>query len=236
MSIIRIQKRESPYVQIDKRPLERDDLSFKAKGLLAYLLSRPDDWTVRLTQLETVSTDGASSVRSAIKELREKGYCQVKLIREKDESGKYLLSGSEYIIYEMPIFPTPDSSDTQKIRLPEIPASGKSKTTNKEITNKDSTNKETNTNKYSLREKTDWFIDFWNKLYDTNVRFTENKQRQVAQRLKVFDANEIVQAMKNRSNDTWLENNGYMKDWNSFWRNNEKVERYLNKQTDNLPF
>ena len=93
-----------------------------------------------------------------------------------------------------------------------------------------------NTDTYSLREKTDWFIDFWNKLYETNVRFTENKQRQVGQRLKVFDANEIVQALKNRSNDTWLENNGYMKDWDSFWRNNEKVERYLNKQTDNLPF
>lgn len=93
-----------------------------------------------------------------------------------------------------------------------------------------------NTDNYSLRQKTIWFIDFWNGLYETQVRLTAKKEKQVANRLKVFSANEIVQSMKNRANDVWLENNGYMKDWDSFWRNDEKIERYLNKETERTPF
>lgn len=40
MSIVRINKRDNPYVQIDHRVLEDTRLSWKAKGLLAYLLSK----------------------------------------------------------------------------------------------------------------------------------------------------------------------------------------------------
>jgi hypothetical protein len=42
MSIIRCQKKRHPYAQIDKTPLLDTRLSWKARGILAYLLTKPD--------------------------------------------------------------------------------------------------------------------------------------------------------------------------------------------------
>ena len=39
--VIRVRKRPNNFVMIDKTFLEDDRLSFKAKGILAYLLSKP---------------------------------------------------------------------------------------------------------------------------------------------------------------------------------------------------
>jgi len=44
MSIFRIKKHTSPYVILDKTCLEEDALSWRAKGIHAYLISKPDDW------------------------------------------------------------------------------------------------------------------------------------------------------------------------------------------------
>ncbi len=43
-TIVRVNKRSNPYVVIDKTALNDDRLSWKAKGVLCYLLSLPDDW------------------------------------------------------------------------------------------------------------------------------------------------------------------------------------------------
>ena len=42
--VIRVQKRPSSFVMMDKSFLEDTRLSYKAKGILAYLLSKPDNW------------------------------------------------------------------------------------------------------------------------------------------------------------------------------------------------
>ena len=44
--VIRVRKRPNNFVMLDKTFLEDDRLSFKAKGILAYLLSKPDNWKV----------------------------------------------------------------------------------------------------------------------------------------------------------------------------------------------
>jgi len=102
MSIFRIKKHISPYVILDKTCLEDDDLSWKAKGIHAYLVSKPDDWTVRLTQLMASSTDGRDSVRSALKELTDAGYITRRPIQA--ETGQF--QGQEWIVYEAPIHRT----------------------------------------------------------------------------------------------------------------------------------
>ena len=59
-TIFRVAKnKDNPYVMIDKRPLENPSLSWKAKGVLAYLLSRPDDWEIILGDLIKRSTDSS---------------------------------------------------------------------------------------------------------------------------------------------------------------------------------
>lgn len=83
--IIRVQKRHSNFVLLDKSFLEDTRLSYKAKGILAYLLSKPDNWKVIVGNLVNYSADGKASVYAGLKELRECGYYEKVPIRnDKD--------------------------------------------------------------------------------------------------------------------------------------------------------
>lgn len=73
MSIVRVSKRER-FVVMDKTGLEDDRLTFRAKGLLAYLLAKPDNWTINYRQLEKVGPDGKSIVLKSLRELELAGY------------------------------------------------------------------------------------------------------------------------------------------------------------------
>lgn len=97
-TIFRVEKnKDNPYVMIDKRPLENSKLSWKAKGILAYILSRPDDWTIRFQDLVGKSPDGAHLIRAALKELRKAGHLQVETIREGGKIKQWI-----YRVYEIP--------------------------------------------------------------------------------------------------------------------------------------
>lgn len=95
MSIIRVSKRER-FVVMDKTGLEDSRLSFRAKGLLAYLLTKPDDWTINYRQLVKVGPDRKTATLSALQELESNGY----LVRER----RHLLGRYSWIqtLYETP--------------------------------------------------------------------------------------------------------------------------------------
>ena len=65
------QKRTSNFTVVPNEFLHTDKLSFKAKGLLSYLLSLPSDWEVHISHLATASKDGHDSVSSGMAELLE---------------------------------------------------------------------------------------------------------------------------------------------------------------------
>ena len=116
MSIVRVDKKKN-FVVLDKTGLEDPELSFKAKGLLAYLLSKPDNWYCYSKHLAKVGPDGISAVRTGLKELREQGYLEKRPIRGED--GK--IQEWESIIREVPQKPSKQETD-QKV---ENPTSGK---------------------------------------------------------------------------------------------------------------
>jgi len=136
-TIFRVAKnKDNPYVMIDKRPLENPSLSWKAKGVLAYLLSRPDDWEIILGDLIKRSTDGESAVRSALKELRKVGHVRY-LAREriKGQVGK--------AIWEVHEVPLPDSENHSQVEPNgDFPNVDKPNVENLPHTNNDSTNNE----------------------------------------------------------------------------------------------
>lgn len=70
------------FTTIDNGYLNDEDLSFKAKGILTYLLSLPDDWVVHIEQIVTKSKDGISSFRTGLSELIDKGYLKRYPIKE----------------------------------------------------------------------------------------------------------------------------------------------------------
>jgi hypothetical protein len=99
--IVRIRKRAQPFVMIDKRPLENAKLGFKAKGLLAYLLSKPDNWQIWTSQLIKSSTDGRRSILTALRELERAGHAKLEAFHDAD--GR--LHGRAWTIYEQPLAP-----------------------------------------------------------------------------------------------------------------------------------
>lgn len=85
-TILHIERKKREFTQIDNGVLEDPSLSFKSKGLIAYLLSKPDDWVPQIQDLINHSTDGRAAIYSALKELRLAGYAKLQTIR--DEKGR----------------------------------------------------------------------------------------------------------------------------------------------------
>ena len=144
-TIIRTNKRENPYVMIDKYGLNDERLSWKAKGLLAYLLSKPDDWQVYERDLIKRATDGRDAVRSTLRELESFGYLSRRQIRGENGSFGHM----EYIVYERP-FEEENTVNGKSVHgenpLTENPSTGFPSTgnpthTNKELNNNDLNNK-----------------------------------------------------------------------------------------------
>lgn len=100
MSIIRIKKRENPYVQIDKAAIEDNRLSWKARGILAYLLSKPDNWSVHVFDIVNHGPDGRDAITAAMRELEKYGYA--KLVTTRNERGQ--IATKEWAISETPAY------------------------------------------------------------------------------------------------------------------------------------
>lgn len=123
MSTFRIQKnRENPYVMLDKFSVNDSGLSWKAKGLLAYLLSKPDDWVVKEHDLVAHAKDGRASMRAGLEELIQAGYL-VKYGRRRDDKGR--LYENEYQVFERPLV---DSLLKEAVRFPYVRKSNMDKT------------------------------------------------------------------------------------------------------------
>jgi hypothetical protein len=124
VSVFHIHKRELPFVQIDKQLVNDNRLSWKAKGIMLYLLSKPDNWNVYELDIANNSADKLCSVRSGIKELIQLGY----ITRTKQRDSKKKFAGYLYNVYEQPTKPV-------NITVMRFSDNGKSNASNNDITN-----------------------------------------------------------------------------------------------------
>ena len=106
-TIIRVPRRER-FVVMDQRAVEDDRLSWAARGLLGYLLSRPDDWKVLVNDLRKRGNLGRDGIYRLLRELRTVGYAR--FLRMRDKHGR--IRGGIYIIREIADSPDPDLPDT----------------------------------------------------------------------------------------------------------------------------
>lgn len=100
-TIIRVNKDydADPFARIDKIPINDPSLSYKALGILTYVLSKPDGWEVNIKDLANHATDGIKAIRSGISELELNQYVRrYKLI---DSVNKRVLKWL-YQFYERP--------------------------------------------------------------------------------------------------------------------------------------
>ena len=86
--------RKTNFTIISNMGMDDTRLSLKAKGLLAYLLTKPDNWQVNDRHLSSIGPDGRSAIQAALKELEATRY----LVREKyqDEKGQWLWRSTVY--------------------------------------------------------------------------------------------------------------------------------------------
>ena len=98
MSTIRVIK-QSNFTQLDNGLLDDSRLSFKAVGLLCYMLRLPDDWDFTLEGLAKKHRDGLASVRSAMAELEAAGYV-TRGSQQRTEGGTF--QGADYEVREFP--------------------------------------------------------------------------------------------------------------------------------------
>lgn len=97
-TMIRVEKKIN-YVVLNKDALQDVNLSSKAKVLLVYLLSLPDNWQIYIEELSAHSKDGVDSTASAIKELMKNGY----ITRERIRNEKGQLKNYIYTVHEVPV-------------------------------------------------------------------------------------------------------------------------------------
>ncbi|HDR4907772.1 TPA: DnaD domain protein [Bacillus cereus] len=157
MGIFRV-KKDNNYSVINNTGLKDKRLSWKAKGILAYILTLPDDWVFYREELSQHAKDGINSLRAGMQELKEYGY--IRRFPVRDEKNKIVRW--ETIIYEIPVDDYPSV---------ENPPAGKPVAGNLPVEN----HKLLNTNIQSTKElNTD--------IQNINHRH-DNKQKLISQRL-----------------------------------------------------
>ncbi len=104
--IVRVSKRDSSYAIIDPYFLSDERLSWKAKGLLGYLLSKPSNWRVYVSDLVKRSKDGKDAVYSALRELEAAGYIERRQLRDPETQR---ITGYETVVFERPVEPIDDT-------------------------------------------------------------------------------------------------------------------------------
>lgn len=96
MSVFRIEKNYN-YTTMSNYHLRDKNLSYKAKGLLSFMLSLPDDWDYSITGLVAISKEGFKAVKNILQELQNYGYLVIEKKQNKIGQFEY-----EYMIYEYP--------------------------------------------------------------------------------------------------------------------------------------
>ena len=86
------------YGTIPNDLLNSSDISFKAKGLYAYIQSKPENWEFSAERISKQVKEGLPSVVSALKELETFGYLVRK--RYQNNRGFWVV---DYLLYEIPI-------------------------------------------------------------------------------------------------------------------------------------
>jgi hypothetical protein len=107
--------------------LNNPDISFKAKGLYAYLNSKPDNWDFSVESIAAQVKEGIDSVRGGVHELEKSGY--LKRIKYQNEKGYWEI---DYMLFESPV---QDESYLGKSNEGEHPKQHKKEYTKKDYTN-----------------------------------------------------------------------------------------------------
>ena len=103
MNTVRVVK-DKNYSVINNTVLNDDRVSWEAKGMACYLLSKPDDWRINVSHLWRVAANGHGAVKRILRELEEYGY--LRRTRKRADDGTFEWENE---FHEVPQEPEPSS-------------------------------------------------------------------------------------------------------------------------------
>ena len=162
---IRKTSRKVNFTTVSNDFLQDVNLSWKAKGMIVYILSLPPGWVLNIQDLKNRSKDGRDSTAAGLRELMENGYCRRSTLRS--EGG--IFGGYDYEVSDIKEFePEQPETENQSTVQPktenpktenpktENPNTDKPETENTELintySNKDSIIPNTNSNNAAKNE------------------------------------------------------------------------------------
>lgn len=243
MAVYRNKKQEN-FTVLDNSIMQNNKLSWKAKGILTYLLSLPTDWDIHLKEIKEHATDGITSLRSGIKELREKEY--IKYMKYKDDEGKF---NHVYEVYEYPKLEKPDvenpSMDKPNMEKADINKEHIEQKTDRQNINKNNkpSDKSDTADEFSITKKDNGrynYPDDFEKLYEI---YPENKgtkkagwRKWAATRRKGVSQKDLITAAENyykvcKANGT---DKKYIKHLSTFVGPDEHWKEYLEVEESEL--
>lgn len=165
------------YTTISNVFLRDKELSLKAKGLLATILSLPENWDFSIKGICATIKEGTTAVYSAIDELKEHGYCKV--VTNRNEKG--MIVGNDYTFYEDPSMENLNVGNQTQINT-NISLPNTKDTDNKEKNKEEETNKELFEQcwiAYRRKGKKGKAKTYWDKL-------PANEKDSVLQHIKIY--------------------------------------------------
>lgn len=98
MKIIRSQKPKQDYTVLRNDVLRDETISFRARGVLAYILSNADNWRTDAKTMSKIAGEGRQAIQTAINELKAAGYIESRKVQEKT-TGRWT---TEVVVYDLP--------------------------------------------------------------------------------------------------------------------------------------
>lgn len=114
--IVRGPRKKRGYTIVDDQVLRDKTLSFRARGVLVYLLSMQTGWRVSADRLKDEGTEGRDAIRTALRELEAAGY----LVRRRWRDPATKQWRSEQTVYEEPQRDTSSGDDQRKQEEPQV--------------------------------------------------------------------------------------------------------------------
>ena len=120
MSIVRAPRPTTGFTLVSNSTLQDERLSYRARGILAAILSRPDGWETNSATLAKQGREGRDAIRVALTELEHAGYLRRETLR--GEGGQFV---TRVTVYDSPAPENPASADQHMATspAPENPAS-----------------------------------------------------------------------------------------------------------------
>ena len=190
---------ETDYTIVSNHILRDNTLSWRARGLFVYILSKPETWKVYSKDLVNQATEGRDAMRKAMAELIKAGYIEKHQINQNGTFGNVVYKVYQIPLTEKPLTEKPltENQSTYKVK----------NKSNTELINKKEINKEKRIEKQiseleeSVMSSTEYpiemrkeFISYWT---EPNRSKTKCRYRME----KTWDTNRRLSTWASRTKD-----------------------------------